>query len=221
MADNRVVIVGNAPIARDLTSVVDGADVVFRFNHCPGYGAGRTGTRTSVVVFGAVPMLLGIGGPERNRLIQETTRLPEVLATRPQVWFVRDDQPELAERAIDHFGLHDHVVRRLPVSDLTALLHKFKRIMGGPLGGVSPDDFPDFRPFVDPETGLACQPTAGLAVIDRVVHDPAFADHRVQVTGFSWHDIHGAQWEGHPYPAERRLCEIYQEEQRIELLPFS
>ena len=81
-----LVIVGNAPIASDLSSVIDAFDYVVRFNNCKNYAL-NSGRKTDLLVLNSTPVK---NNTIRFFLDQEAEgKEIEFLTMAKQVWFIR------------------------------------------------------------------------------------------------------------------------------------
>jgi hypothetical protein len=186
----RLVIVGNGPISRDLSEVVDTADFVLRFNE-PKAGIGLSGTKTDRI------MMANSGKPMQRRLRDpHLTNLPIFRATKEIV-----------------FPYHpDIVARYFPQPNFLSLLkgrrgdwtlqsiEKFGR--AGKEVRIMPPQF-----YLDgcKELGIPDHmmgklfPSTGYFGIWHILNTFPLDEWRLEVCGFTWQG-----WQKHAWADERR-----------------
>lgn len=194
-----VFLVGNGEVDRDLSSRIDAAGRVIRFNEATNYG-GNTGTRCDVLALnntgswarrlGREGFLKGSPFAERCRTIlfpqqpyPTWKRLLLRLANR--TWRL-----EYSRRILAANGLRDKEVIYLPAGFADTCLRAL-RTLG--------------RPAV-----RARSPSTGFLVLEHCI--AARPEATIELAGFSFEG-----WKRHPFDLERRAVERYERQGRIRL----
>lgn len=197
----RVVIVGNAPLSGDHSAVIDGADLVIRFNDPQGWG-GDAGTRFDIWV-------LANGGGGR-RFIRHRPFLHCAFRDLPKtIWLSRS--PEI-QREINRtfkakfkeFGERDFIDRILRANALT----QPTRYLGRDTHFRCLDTLARHRS----RDALVKVPSAGFLALEQVRQDSPSAE--VTLVGFTFQGASVHDWD-----AERRAVEELSAAGQITVLP--
>ncbi|MBZ0135240.1 MAG: hypothetical protein K8I27_02565 [Planctomycetes bacterium] len=210
----RVVLIGNADVAIDYSALVDGSEVVVRFNECPNFG-GNTGTRTTILC------LINTGAVGRD--LYKQARLRELAPARQagEIWFR---------------GRRDNWLDALLIT-LFQFRRRKKKLDYGPklmrANGLrdTPAVYPP-RGFlkrarrklraVDPQRPWAkVNPSSGFLAIERVLDDPRFAGHEVCLIGFTWERGTPRRTfrDQHTWDEEETLCREHDTKGVLKILP--
>lgn len=185
-------IVGNGGIAEGLSTQIDAADIVIRFNFCRSYGAGGTKTSVVAVCNTGRPAAAMLGG-------QEWKNHPAVLSAG-EIWCTRDPGRFAALRAplaLSHPELDDFC------DDYTAGF----RVQAGSAGQRFKHLPAETHVFLDDAltsigAGPYVVPSSGLLVIAYVLERFARPSDRIFIAGFGHEG-----WEWHPFEAEKALVD--------------
>lgn len=208
----RVVLVGNAEVAREYSELVDGSEYVVRFNNCPNLGR-NTGSRTTILCLintGAVGRDLykkqGLRGlaPLRSSEIWFRGRRDNWLDVLLTVLFSfrsRKKKLDYGPKILAANGL-DNPVRYADRGHLKAVRHK--------LWAVDPQ-----RPWKD------VNPTSGFLALERVLTDPRFEGCEVCLVGFTWERGSPKRTfrEQHTWDEEEAICREYESKGVLKILP--
>jgi hypothetical protein len=189
-----IMIVGNGDIAQEVAPVIDGADMVIRFNGARNFET--AGNRTDVVA------VCNTGRPAKAML--SDTAWCESVPVRDcsAIWSVRDPQkfmeikPDILENFPDLTDFFD---------DYTEDFERFSAHRGKAhvvFSAQTHDGVEKEIKAYQPERYVV--PSSGIMVMAHVLNDPAFADDEIAFTGFSHQG-----WNGHPFEAERQLVNAY------------
>lgn len=199
----RIAIVGNGAIPEGVAGMIDGADLVIRFNGCR--SAGQGGWKTDIVA------ACNTGRPALDMLAGGRWKASRTVRQAKEIWCVRTPEVFAAMRAPlarSHPDLDDFC------DDYTAGFETFARVTGRPLRVIPAA----VHQAVDAELAAFdpwpyVVPSSGLIVIAHVLANVAAAGDRVSLVGFG-HE--GWQW--HPFAAERLWTEARIESGRLDRL---
>jgi hypothetical protein len=202
-------IVGNGNVESDITSVIDKADIVIRFNNINNYDE-NTGTKTSFWVLSSNMFLINqhifgsqILGNKKNITIKEMIR-----TTRSLLFSIPPLYPFQLEKDIKMFS-NDKENRVVAVSNFLQHYESTKhpnRII----------EFPNMYVFdIAPEIWSSkwVSPSNGYLFTRMFVDDPTYYNHKKYLVGFSWEG-----WEGHPWILEKLYLEKLDRENLITIL---
>lgn len=208
----RVVLVGNAEVAKDYTDLVDTSEVVLRFNDCPNLGR-NTGSRTTILC------LINTGAVGRD-LYKKRGLRDFAPANGSEIWFRGRRDNWLDVLLIVLFSFHtrkkklDYGPKILAASGLSSETlyaerghHKAVRHK---LWAVDPQ-----RPWKN------VNPTSGFLALERVLADPRFAGHEICLVGFTWEKGSPKRTfrEQHTWDEEETLCREYEAKGTLKILP--
>lgn len=191
-ASRTIMIVGNGPVPDGGAMVIDGADVVIRFNDCRSCGAGGDRTDIVAVCNTGRPALAMLGGGawktsaavRRVRAIWCVRNAGKFERLRPQLAVTHPDLDDLCDDYTDGFLAFAKATGRA-FHTVPASTHE--RVDAG------------LKQF---DMGAYVVPSSGLIVIAEVLAHWQRPGDRVVLAGFGH-----AGWEWHPFAAERRYVD--------------
>lgn len=206
-------IIGNGKVQNDITSMIDKADVVVRFNDTNNY-AENTGTKTTFWVLSSNKFLINqyisgsqILGNKKKIAIKEMIRNTQsLLFSIPPFYPV---QPETQKNMFKRIVSEDRKERIEAVSNF---LHHFEstehpfRIIE-----FSNKYIFDIAPAIW-APNWTC-PSNGYLITRMFVDDATYYKHKKYLVGFSWEG-----WEGHPWILEKLCLEKIERENLITIL---
>lgn len=190
----QIMIVGNGPVDAGAAPLIDGADLVIRFNGSRNFGS--AGHKTDIIA------VCNTGRPGAVMLADPEWRDSEAVRRTAAIWSVRDPdkfaelKPQLA---ISHPELDDFC------DDYTDGFATFATANGKQHRIIHADVHTaldaallalDAEPYV--------VPSSGMVVIQALLTDPRHAEDTIILAGFGH-----SGWDGHPFEAERRLVDRY------------
>ncbi len=195
----RLVIVGNGPLVKDCTSLVDSSDFVVRFNLCASF-AMHTGTRTDVLCLnntGRPALELARGALLKGFPFSQTVE---------EIWFPRPRQSAL-QRFIEKLRpLHSD----LEYGDAIIAAHgwqtkRIEYLLETRQRELWMKLLAQGKPRIAPR-----KPSSGMVAIEYVLSEDRFADYEKHFLGFTFQG-----WKRHPWELERQLIETYTAHRRI------
>jgi hypothetical protein len=189
-----IMIVGNGDIDPAKAAIIDGADVVVRFNDCRSAGPG--GVKTDIVA------VCNTGRPAKAMTEDTIWRNRECVQAASEIWCVRDGakflkmRPDILARhpELDDFCEDFTAGYRAIAAEMHKRLHVISAMVH-----ESVDDA--LKPF---EPGDYVVPSSGLIVIAEILHHHSKLGDDIALAGFGH-----VGWEWHPFPAEKRLVESW------------
>jgi len=196
-AQSTIVVVGNAPVAKDHTALVDRARWVYRFNRLDNYGH-NTGTRTDFWILASHRVVLGqlaaAGHPGSTKdapPFREVARaVQRILFAVPCLFRPLSEsaqRSDLAERA----AAARSFLRTIDSTDTPAAIHTYQRSV---LAHLDPALCSPERP----------SPSNGYLTIASLIEHSALHQCNIAVIGFTWKG-----WQGHPWEAEERALRSF------------
>ncbi len=185
----RLVVVGNGPVGRDLSSYVDAADAVIRFNE-PKASIGITGVKTDLL------FVCNSGGPMQRRMKPDYLQLPTVKAAREVIF-------PFHPLAIQRYFRKPNLLSRL-MGRRIDLTQEAIAFLGG-AGKVVRILPPQFYEEGCRELGLdegrmkELFPSTGYFGIRYALEHFNAPEWRIEICGFSWQG-----WSKHAWLDERR-----------------
>lgn len=206
-------IIGNGVVEKDLTSMIDEADIVVRFNNVNNYNE-KTGTKTSFWILSSNKFLINqhisgnqtLGNEKKISIKEMIGNTQSLLFSIPPFYPVQSDkQKNMFKRIVNE----DRKERIESVSNFLkhfeATKHPFRII-----------EFPNKYVFdIAPEIwapNWTC-PSNGYLVTRMLVDDATYYKHKKYLVGFSWEG-----WEGHPWFLEKLCLEKMERENLITIL---
>ncbi|GAA5625605.1 MULTISPECIES: glycosyltransferase family 29 protein [Brucella] len=188
-----IFIVGNGPLDRDLSSEIDAADLVLRFNE-PRVSLGMSGTKTDM-------LMLATSSKQMEQWIKDPTFInSEIVRNTPEVLFafhpsiikrfhhhpnflsrLKGRRADWTNQAIDYFGRAGKKIRIMPSQDYFAVCEEL---------GIGADRM------------KTVFPSTGFFGIWLVLRKYSLPDWDVKICGFSWEG-----WKRHDWAAERKWIE--------------
>lgn len=206
-------IIGNGKVHNDITSLIDKADIVVRFNDTNNY-AENTGTKTTFWVLSSNKFLINqhisgsqvLGNKEKIAIKEMIRNTQSLLFSIPPFYPV---QPETQKNMFKRIVSEDRKERIEAVSSFLqhfeSTEHPFRII-----------EFPNKYIFdIAPEIwapNWTC-PSNGYLITRMFVDDATYYKHKKYLVGFSWEG-----WEGHPWILEKLCLEKMERENLITIL---
>ncbi|MDD2662764.1 MAG: hypothetical protein PHD19_03285 [Dechloromonas sp.] len=198
---NRMVILGNAPMKFDMTQYVDASALVVRFNECGNYAKG-TGTKADILC------LNNFGKPAEQWITRKTIQKLPFISSVDEIWiprvadillthriaykeltgdrhFDKDKFRDLSNELISSNGLGEKKIVRFSEELNKEVLDNLK--------SLSPVDFRE--------------PSTGILAISHVLSEGRFSGYDKIILGFTFEG-----WKGHPWSGELLLVKKYMEE---------
>lgn len=206
-------IIGNGKVQSDITSMIDKADVVVRFNDTNNY-AENTGTKTTFWVISSNKFLINqrisgsqtLGNKKQIAIKEMIGNTQSLLFSIPPFYPV---QPETQKNMFKRIVSEDRKERIEAVSNFLqhfeSTEHPFRII-----------EFPNKYIFdIAPEIwapNWTC-PSNGYLITRMFADDATYYKHKKYLVGFSWEG-----WEGHPWILEKLCLEKMERENLITIL---
>lgn len=185
-----IVIIGNGEPAKDVGSVIDGADIVIRFNACRTHGA--AGRKTDIVA------VCNTGRPARE-MIEGGWRHLEPVQAAEAIWCVRHPAAMAGRR--------DAILARRPdlgdfFDDRTEAFAELATSRGQSCAVLPASVHERLDAALGFTAAAYVVPSSGLFVIEHVLGEIADPADSVAIVGFGHQG-----WDGHPFAAEREIVE--------------
>jgi hypothetical protein len=180
----RVMVVGNAPVSKDLSDVVDASDFVVRFNWCTNYGQG-TGTKISGLCLATADVNVASFIAPEEEWEQKQLGVFRTLLQTAEILFFRIPDPakerissksmDNAKRLMLHYGVDSgKAVYCHVTADYRRDLSRF--------GCLKDNQYP----------------STGCVVIRHLLYDRKYDGYQKCLLGFTWQG-----WGAHPWKLEK------------------
>jgi hypothetical protein len=208
-----LIIVGSAPLEKNLSPFIDACDCVIRFNNCKNYG-GNSGRKTDIL------FLSNSGDPANHPTLdfmlkerspeEVETELPYLSRAR-HVWFVRPPSAELLDflknRIPDSVPLKKaELQNNSHQRELAAEIVRALKIPEEKVRHVSAEFHASvWDKLMRYGSTEAVLPSTGIVAIETILLGRQWEIYKKKyITGFGW-----TGWEGHPWGLEKQLAEDY------------
>ena len=208
-----LIIVGSAPLEKNLARFIDACDCVVRFNNCKNYNV-NSGSKTDVL------FLSNSGDPAnhptlafmlKERTSREIKQELPYLNRAGQIWFVRPPSAQftafLKNRVPDTVPMKKtELVNNAHGRDLAAEIIGAQKIPEEKVRLVAPVFHASvWDKLLEYGKTEAVMPSTGVIGIETILQDSQFRIYiKKYIVGFSW-----TGWEGHPWELERQLVSDY------------
>ncbi len=174
----RIAIVGNAPMEKDCSELVDSCDTVMRFNYCNSFGWG-SGVKIDILA------LANTGGAGRKLCRNRDINRLSIFQKASEIWFAQGSPPLLSQ-IVDFRNKKDssrRIVRRLELQDKQLFMVPESTVkatqevlvaFGAPVGNT---------------------PSSGALAIHQVLHTPRFEEMEIALLGFTSKGIPFHSWD--------------------------
>ena len=208
-----LIIVGSAPLEKNLSPFINACDCVIRFNNCKNYG-GDSGLKSDIL------FMSNSGDPAnhptldfmlKERTSKEVEHDLPYLTRAKQVWFVRPPSAEISaffrNRIPDSAPLKKtELQNNAHGKDLAAEIVRAQKIPEEKVHQVSSELHESvWNKLLRYGSTDAVMPSTGIVAIETILEDLQFAIYKkIYIAGFGWKG-----WAGHPWALERQLVEDY------------
>lgn len=192
-ASERMIILGNAPLRKNLSDYIDSSALVVRFNECKNLGR-RVGTKTDYLCINNL-------GPPANRYVKKRLieKLP-FLDEIQEIWIPRSSSVMLAhslkvEPLLSEFELRDRTEDIVSSNSLWSkkIVRFSEELNLRVIKNISRYSQTDFM-----------EPSTGILAIEYVLSEARFRKFHKILLGFNFKG-----WFGHPWDAEEALLLDY------------
>jgi len=209
-----LVIVGNAPLDRDFSEIIDSCDCVIRFNNCKNYII-NSGKKTDILILNNTGNLSSqntLNLMLKNRTKEEIKNELPYMKNVKHVWFIRPDMIFL-NGFIKNMFPKDNAFRDKELAsfkiigtrDLITEMIKAQKISKNKVRVITKHLYMRvWDKLILYGTADAIVPSTGVLGIEMILDDPNFHDYEKYIVGFSWKG-----WNGHPWQAEKLLVNKY------------
>lgn len=185
----KLVIVGNGPVEKDHSKLVDGADYVMRFNFCSTYTSGKVGTKMDILA-----MRLGYASKHKKRA---WSIFPPGILERFNEVRVYNCRGPSDKYKFDYAKRYPGMAGKLQMLDTT----QWEKARAVLRDGAC-------------DHGNWESPTVGFVGLTHVMSDDRFANYDITLVGFTW----GFVGTLHPQLGEKQICTALAKAGTIRLL---
>lgn len=190
----RMAIVGNATVRRDLTKLIDSCEIVVRFNEYRTIGK-NTGHKTDILC------VCNTGDPAKKISQNSSILRASFYSQGLEVWFPRNESVHKSyiSQHCSKFNEENFY------QDLSELITVGNQLAASQTLFFSPEsNQAAFNKLLARARWPFVVPSTGFLAIEHILNEPRFAEYEKLLMGFSFRG-----WRGHPWEAEKGIILDY------------
>lgn len=188
-ASQRMIILGNAPLKRNMSEYIDSSAAVVRFNECKNIGR-KVGSKTDYLCIN------NLGSPTNRFINRQLIKKLPFIGEVKEIWFPRNSEIMIAHRRELEPSLNEdefqdksnEIVLSNSLSGKT-IINFTKEQNLSVISGITGCSLEEFL-----------EPSTGILAIEYVLSEPRFDKYIKVLLGFNFKG-----WSGHPWGAEEAL----------------